>query len=307
MNYLVTGASGFVGQHLLRSLSEAGHTVTGLGLDTHAPEGITCLSLDLLGSEAVHDFDLTSYDGVFHLAGLAAVGPSFEQPLRYISANSGMQINLFEAILAQKASPKMLVISTGGIYDPAKLPLTESSPLMPTNPYAVSKITQEYLANYYARRSLHTMVARPFNHIGPGQNEGFLVPDLAKQIVAAETGGGPVLVGDLSSQRDFTDVRDIVRAYALIMDHGKAGCIYNVCSGKPRSGQSIFDELLKLAHGPVKAEVDKSRLRPAEHGLVYGSHEKLTADTGWEPEIPFEQTLADVLEDWRQRLATVSA
>lgn len=302
MKALVTGASGFVGQHLMRYLAETGNETDGIGQDVSG-SAISCYQLNMLNDRDVADFNFKPYNAIFHLAGLAAVGSSFSNPRKYIDSNAGMEINLFESMLMQKSNPRILIISTGNIYDPTRLPLTEDYSINPSNPYAISKITQELLGQYYGRLGFEVIIARPFNHCGPGQAEGFIVADLAKQIAMAEKSGhDKIRVGDLSSKRDYTDVRDIVRGYAAIMEKGKPGEVYNVCSGHPRSGQEILEGLLAHSKARLMVEKDPALIRPSEIKEIYGSYDKLKQDTGWEPTIPFSQTLGDVLDDWRARL-----
>ncbi len=304
---LVTGANGFVGQHLVRELAENGITVVGVsgprGSKAKSPHISTYLELDLTKPEEAASIDFSDIDGVIHLAGLAAVGPSFADPMLYMTTNVGIQVNLFEAAIAQKASPRFLIIISSSLYDSkAPLPLTEESPVEPTSPYAVSKIGQEHMAHYYNGRGFESIIARPFNHIGPGQGPGFIVPDLAKQIILAEKGGKQeILVGNLDAQRDFTDVRDIVRAYRLLLQKGRAGEIYNICSGQPRSGHEILKGLLASTDCKPEIKQDPAKMRPNDNPVVYGSRQKLTDDTGWQPAIPIETTLADVITDWRER------
>jgi GDP-4-dehydro-6-deoxy-D-mannose reductase len=308
MKVLVTGANGFVGPHLVTALAKAGHEVVALGHSSgvgRVPEGVEMVSLDLMDREAVDGLDFRGIDGVVHLAGLAAVGPSFDTPLKYLQVNGGLEVNLYEAAQAQGAHPRFVVISSGSLYDPkGKLPLTEASPVSPSSPYAVSKITQEQMAMYYNRRGFESMIARPFNHIGPGQGEGFLVPDLAKQIAEAEKSGAKEIgVGNLSAKRDFTDVRDIVRGYVAILEKGRAGEVYNLCSGKSVSGQDILDGLLAHSESKtIKAMTDEKKMRPVDVPDIYGDHAKLTKDTGWEPKINLEQSLREALEDWRAKV-----
>ncbi len=304
---LVTGSNGFVGQHLVRELAENSITVVGVGgaqgTKEKSPHVESYLELDLTDPEQAARIDFQGLDGVIHLAGLAAIGPSFDDPMLYFNVNVGIEVNLFETALAQKVSPRFLIVSSGSLYDSkAPLPLTEESPVEPSSPYAVSKIGQEQMAHYYHGRGFESLVVRPFNHIGPGQGPGFLVPDLAMQIVAAEKGGPQeVLVGNLGAQRDYTDVRDIVRAYRLLLDKGRAGEVYNICSGQALSGHDILKGLLASADCQPEIKQDPSRMRPADNPLVYGSRQKLTDDTGWQPSIPIETTLADVIADWRTR------
>jgi GDP-4-dehydro-6-deoxy-D-mannose reductase len=305
---LVTGANGFVGQHLVKELSENGITVVGVGGTVGSKEKSSYVAeymvLDLNDASAVQKIDFRDIDGVIHLAGLAAVGPSFDDPLKYIKVNVGIEINLFEAALAQDAKPKFLIISSGSLYDPkAALPLTEASAVIPSSPYAVSKIGQEEMARYYGLRGFACVIARPFNHIGPGQNPGFLVPDIAQQVIDCEQGkSSEVLVGNLDAQRDYTDVRDIARAYRLLLEKGAAGETYNICSGKAVSGHDMVSGILAAAGSKAPLKEDPGKMRPSDSPIIYGDSSKLTAATGWKPEIPLETTLSDVIADWRARV-----
>jgi GDP-4-dehydro-6-deoxy-D-mannose reductase len=304
---LVTGSNGFVGRHLVGELAGHGTTVIGVGghqgAKEKSPHVETYLEVDLTDPKQAARIDFKGVDGVIHLAGLAAIGASFDDPMLYMTTNVGIEVNLFEAALAQQVAPRFLIVSSGGLYDSnAPLPLTEDSPVEPGTPYAVSKIGQEQMAHYYRNRGFESIIARPFNHIGPGQGPGFIVPDLAKQIIAIEKGDArELLVGNLDARRDYTDVRDIVRAYLLLLDKGRAGEIYNICSGQAHSGHDILKGLLALTDGKPEIKQDPAKMRPSDNPLIYGSHQKLTDDTGWQPAIPIETTLADVIKDWRSR------
>lgn len=299
MKYLVTGSTGFVGKHLSQHLKELDHEVVGVGTSKNEASEYF-INLDLLNSNISAQIDFSQFDGIFHLAGLAAVGPSFNNPKKYLRVNTEIEINIFEAILSQNCSPRVIVISSGGVYDPSKLPVDEESALLPANPYAVSKIAQEYVGLYYNRKGLDVVIARPFNHCGPGQGAGFLVADLAKQVLSAEKYGKEIIVGDLSSERDYTDVRDIVRAYTLLMDKGISGEIYNVCSGVPRSGEEILSLMAKKTDSKITVKIDKTLFRAAEHKKIVGSYKKLAKDTGWKPEFSFDKTISDTLDYWRK-------
>jgi len=305
---LVTGANGFVGNHLVRELADAGYEVVGVGgpklPGMKDPEGLTeYLVVDLNNPEEVAQIDFTNVTGVIHLAGMAAVGPSFDEPLKYVCVNVGLEVNLFEEATKQGQKPKFVVISSGALYDPkATMPITELSSVLSNSPYAVSKIGQEEMGKYYATRGFEVVIARPFNHIGPGQNLGFLVPDFTKQVVDAERGEcEKIMVGNLEAKRDYTDVRDIAQAYRLLLEKGKSGETYNICSGTSRSGQEMLDLIREKAGSSVPVEQDPTRMRPSDTPDIFGSHEKLTADTGWQPEIPLDQTISDVIADWRSR------
>ena len=304
---LVTGANGFVGQHLVKELSENGISIVGIGgqigSKSKSPLVSEYVVTDLKDPDAVKQIDFRDIDGVIHLAGLAAVGPSFGNPMDYITTNVGIQTNMFEAAMEQGARPTFLIISSGSLYDAkAPLPLTETSKVIPSSPYAVSKLGQEQVAAYYGQRGFTCIIARPFNHIGPGQNPGFIVPDVAEQIVAVEKGNAAsVMVGNLDASRDYTDVRDIARAYRLLIEKGESGEIYNICSGKAVSGHDIVNGLLSAAGSHAPTQQDPKRMRPSDNPEIYGDNSKLVEATGWKPEIDLEQTLADVIADWRAR------
>jgi GDP-4-dehydro-6-deoxy-D-mannose reductase len=280
---MVTGAAGFVGRHLVRELSINGHEPLAVVHESDPLlEECETIQADLSAPEAVRGrINFKSVDVVIHLAGLTAVGASFSEPMKFINNN------------------------VGAVYDPRECsPFTEDSRLSPTSPYAVSKIAQEQMVAYYGKRGFEYVIARPFNHIGPGQSEGFIVPDIAKQIVAVEKGQADTIsVGSLGLRRDYTDVRDIVRAYRLLIEEEgtQAHNIYNICSGKSYSGQQILDGL--LAHGAVEPKIvqDEARLRPADAPNVVGSNDRIKQDVGWQPQIKLDQTLKETLEDWRQR------
>lgn len=307
MKILVTGASGFVGRHLIAELLSNAHIPIGVDRVSDSPiEGAKTLQVDLEDADSLKTkINFNEVDAVIHLAGLAAVGPSFENPMLYISTNLGIEVNLFETALKQDAKPRFLIISSGALYDPkGKLPLSEKSSVVPSSPYAVSKIGQEQMAHYYGLREFDYMVARPFNHIGPGQNEGFIVPDLAKQIVQAEKGAiREISVGNLDAKRDYTDVRDIVRAYRLLIEKGVNGETYNICSGKSVSGHKILEGLLKHSDTKPKVIPDSAKMRPSDTKDIYGDISKISKDTGWKPRIDIEKTLGDCMDDWRSRLS----
>lgn len=304
---LVTGANGFVGAHLITELRNNNYDVVAIcgrtKQDQPTTDEVEYLWCDLANANEVENIDFANIDGVIHLAGLAAVGPSFDAPAHYIATNSGIEANLFQAALKQDAHPRFVIISTGALYSPsAELPLTESSVVIPSSPYAVSKLTQEQLAQYYTKRGFECVIARPFNHIGPGQGLGFLIPDIAQQIITYERGEQTeIKVGNLDAERDYTDVRDIARAYRLLYEKGVSGQIYNVCSGQSRSGHEILSGLLAVSNTNPAVIQDPARMRPADNPVIYGDHTKLTAATGWQPEIDIATTLHDVVEDWQNR------
>lgn len=290
----VTGINGFVGKHLARELNSQDIYVVGLGReDTVDPE-----IAELVGSYISVDLttewpDGTSnVDAIIHLAGLAAVGPSFDEPQKYLNLNSAMVTHMAEYYLKQEKKPRILVVSSGAIYDPDQsMPLTEGSAIGFTSPYSVSKVLVENQCAYYRKRGLDCIIARPFNHIGPGQLPGFLVPDVIAQLRTGET----ITVGDITTKRDYTDVRDVARAYRLLSCADELRHeIYNVCSGRSISGGSLIAQI-KTAMGKDSAAtvIDQARVRPTDASDIYGNADSLREDTGWEPTIVIEQTIRD--------------
>ena len=283
----VTGANGFVGRHLVRELVGAGHTVIGVGRDAEP------LDRDLLADYVSVDLTagwpaIGAVDAIAHLAGLAAVGPSFDDPGLYITDNSAMVIHLFEALRAAEQSPRVLIVSSGAVYDAdAEQPLTEESPLGHSSPYVVSKILVENLGSYYRRVGADVVIARPFNHIGPGQSTGFLVPDLAETVRRARNAGEPPAFGNLGTRRDYTDVRDVVRAYRLLLEAPTLPHhLYNVCSGESLAGWEILDLVRSAMDEPDRTEMPAGRqVRLQDPSTITGSHALLTDDVGWRPTI----------------------
>lgn len=209
---------------------------------------------------------------------------------------------------AEAGAGRVVAVSSADVYGkaaPEEMPLTEESPLRPASPYAASKVAADFLGlQAWLGRGLPVLRVRAFNHLGPGQNDRFVASALASRIARAERDGGEVLaVGNLSARRDYTDVRDVVRAYRLLAVSGEPGEAYNVCSGVDRAVQEVADLLLARARVDLRFETDPDLLRPVDLPVLRGSHAKLTEATGWEPEIPFERTLDDLLADWRDRVA----
>lgn len=290
---VVTGVNGFVGKHLADELLRHGHEVVGIGHEPgHAVAGLT----DYIDQDLTTRWPAVTADAVVHLAGLSAVGPSFHEPQRYVTVNSSMVTHLGEALLASGFRGRVLVVSSGAVYDARSgRPLDEESPLGFGSPYVVSKVLVENLAAYYAGRGLDVAVTRPFNHIGPGQQRGFLVPDLLAAGLEAAAAGSPVRVGDLETRRDYTDVRDVVRAYRLLLEAERLDHrVFNVCSGRSWSGKELLD-LLRTAAGLKRlvVEVDAARLRPDDPRDVVGVATLLRDTVGWQPEIGLEQSIHD--------------
>ena len=266
-------------------------------------------TLDLCDPDAVdHLIEAVRPDTIFHLAGQAYVPRSFEAPWETLENNIRSTVNLLQAIRRLDLPTRVLVVGSAEVYgnvDPTNLPLTEDAPLQPSSPYSVSKIAQEMLAlQYHLAHRIFTIRMRPFNHIGPGQNNRFSVPNWAEQIAQAEQGlrEAVVYVGDLSAARDFTDVRDVVRAYVLALERGDPGAVYHVCSGQTHSMKSVLERLIALSTAPIEIRVAPERVRPVEIPVLIGNYSRLQKRTGWTPQIPLEQSLRDVLNEWRQHV-----
>jgi GDP-4-dehydro-6-deoxy-D-mannose reductase len=297
----VTGVNGFVGRHLVAELVLAGVDVVGVGHeDAGAPAGLSdYVSQDLtLGWPRGLDVD-----AVVHLAGLSAVGPSFDDPQRYLDRNSAMVTRLAEGVLAETPRVRVLVVSSGAVYDAHQdLPFDEGSRIGFSSPYVVSKVLVENQVAYYAGRGLDAVVARPFNHIGPGQGTGFLVPDLHAGAEAASAGGKPLCVGDLDTRRDYTDVRDVVRAYRLLVEAEHLDDrVFNVCSGRSWSGRELLGLLeAEWPFGEVEVEVDEARIRPSDPREIVGDSSRLHHAVGWKPEVDVPASVRDFVRESRE-------
>jgi GDP-4-dehydro-6-deoxy-D-mannose reductase len=240
---------------------------------------------------------------VVHLAAAASVGESWERSAETWHVNTLGTVNLVDALLTEAPEARLVFVSTGEVYGRAQeLPTGEKAAVAPTSPYAASKAAAELACHQAARsRGLDVVVARAFQHEGPGRDERFAIGSWTRQIAELEPrGGGELKVGDLSAERDISDVRDVCRAYRLLVDPSVAAGTYNVASGKTTRLSAIVDELVELARCPVEVVLDPARLRPSEIPVVWGDASKLRAATGWEPEIPLRQTLADALDYARE-------
>ena len=295
MRVVVSGVNGFVGGHLARDLEGHGHDVIGLGLGEADP-AIEPLLADYIADDLTVAWPDVPCDAVVHLAALSAVGPSFDDPQGFISANSAPLTHLCEGLLRRSARCRVVVVSTGAVYAPG-LRLSEKAPTEPTSPYAVSKLLVELQSAYYRRRGLDVVVMRPFNHIGPGQGSGFLLPDLLAGVEAARATGRPLRVGNLDTRRDYTDVRDVARAYRLAAEALDLDApLLNVCSGESVSGRALL-ELVAAAMGVEvpPLEVDASRLRPGDPESISGDNTRIREVLGWTPQIDLATTVSDVV------------
>jgi GDP-4-dehydro-6-deoxy-D-mannose reductase len=315
MRVLITGMSGFAGSALCNLLlHETYWSLIGISSHTsgdRASARIQWWQMDLRDADAIRRFmRYERPDLIFHLAAQANVPRSWEDAWDTFETNVHGTLNLFQGIVAAKLTPRILVVSSNEVYgapaSPDDLPFTEQSPLQPNNPYGVSKVSAEALALQFRRsHELDVVVARPFNHLGPGQKSSYVIPSFARQIAEIEAGKRePVLdVGNMAAQRDFTDVRDVARAYYQIARLADSGAVFNVCSGTPRSIQSILDILLGMTSARIAVRSDPSKFRVVDTPVSCGSNARLRQDTGWQPQIAIEQTVSDVLSDWRQRVA----
>ena len=294
MSVLVTGLSGFVGSHCAQLLPAVDLTDGGW--------------VDLRDAGRVRRaVEAAAPETVIHLAAQSSVPASFDDPRHTYEINFFGTLNLLEALRATGFKGTMLYVGSADVYGAvaqAQLPITEQSPARPLNPYAVSKAAAEALCYQWSRTGeFKIVVARPFNHVGPGQSAQFAVSDFARQIIACRKGKAPprLKVGDIDTTRDFTDVRDIVRAYGLLLATGRSGEAYNVCSGVERSLRDVIRAMLDASGIEMEIDVDPQRLRTVEQRRMKGSFAKLQADTGWQPQMPFEQTLIDTLDYWDRK------
>jgi GDP-4-dehydro-6-deoxy-D-mannose reductase len=304
MKALVTGAGGFVGQHLERHLREAGDEVT---LTDRSIDGC-----DILDAPALLDrFRRTRPEVVYHLAGASDVGGSWNTPQATFRANAEGTLNVLWAA-REAGCERVLTVGSADVYGKVTaddLPIHEDVPLRPVSPYAASKCAADHVAlQAFLGYSQHVVRARPFNHLGPGQTDRFVAPALAGRVARNESSGDEVvLVGNLSPQRDFTDVRDVVRAYRLLVEHGQAGEVYNVCSGRAIAVQELADQFIAMARIPMRLEPDPDLQRPVDIPVLLGDSSRIHDHTGWQPEIPLEQTLLDLLDDRRGLVAAERA
>lgn len=316
MRTLITGAAGFAGRHLLHTLLSSTQPVELYGtayinedIGTAADLPVEWIRIDLRDTVAVNDLiQQVQPEEIYHLAAMSSASQSLRMPWPTLETNIHMQLNLLEACRQADITPRILIISSADIYGPVtpdELPITEEAPFRPTNPYSVSKIAQDMMGlQYYLAYNQPIIRIRAFNHLGPGQQTSFVAPDFAMQIAKIEQGEqAPVIsVGNLGAGRDFTDVRDVVRAYAALMRHGKAGTAYNVASNRATRIQDMLDTLLSLTDADITVQIDPDKFRPVDVAEVRGDFSRLQLDTSWTPQIPLEQTLRDLLDDCRQRV-----
>ncbi|MBD3920207.1 GDP-mannose 4,6-dehydratase [Paenibacillus sp. PR3] len=320
MKALLTGITGFVGSHLASLLLNDGVEVIGTyrahnsqqdgkRFDIPSIKDVRHVECELRDAAAVDALLAAERpDYLFHLAAQSFVPASWASPSDTIHNNVAGQVNLLDSIRQQGLPTKVLIAGSSEEYGEVhadELPVTELNPLRPMNPYAISKIAQDFLAvQYYRQYGVPVVRMRTFNHIGPRQNEHFVTSSFAKQIAEIEKGLRPpvLYVGNLDAERDFTDVRDVVRAYWLAIQHGTPGECYNIASGRSWSIGSLLQLLLSLSPITVTIEQDAARMRPSDVPIVIGDAAKFSSLTGWQPEIPIETTMREVLDYWRDKL-----
>ena len=314
MRVLITGMSGFAGSHLTELLLKETHwRLIGMSRTTTGERihpRVFWWQTDLQDADAVKRFlKFERPDLIVHLAAQANVPESWKAPWQTYEANVHSTLNLFEGMIANGLHPRILMVSSNEVYGPpaslADLPFREDRSMQPSNPYAVSKCSAELMALQYQRsHGFDVVVARPFNHIGPRQNSRFVASDFARQIAEIEAGKRePVMhLGNMSAERDFTDVRDVARAYLSLIKFGDGGQVFNVCSGKPRSIQSLLDTMLSMSTAKIELRTDPSKFRVADTPVSFGDASRIRDVAGWQPQIPFGQTIEDILNDWRERI-----
>ncbi len=317
MKILITGITGFVGSHLAEyCLAKPNVKLYGTFLSGNfiEKESMTFLKCDLTKKEQVKKMIAKiKPDVIFHLAGQSQVSLSFGAPEKTLINNLISDLNLFEAVKYANINPVIVIAGSSeeyGLTYQRELPIKEDNPLRPLSPYAVSKIAQEKLAyQYHKSYGLKIVLMRFFNTEGPRRPESFVASSFAKQIASIEKGKQKpvILVGNLEAKRDFTDVRDVAGAYWLAAQKCKFGEPYNVCSGKARSIKSVLELLVSMSSVKnIKIKQDLKRMRPSDIPVIIGDNTKFKKQTGWKPEIPFEKTMGDLLDYWRENITAKS-
>lgn len=306
MKALITGVNGFVGNYLSKYLIEQGYTVYGTVIEDNViMENINIKKMNLLNKEEVNEtIKSINPDCIFHLAGQSAVGLSWKLTTLTMDVNINGTINLLDAVRENNIDTKVLIIGSSdqyGIIKPEDCPINEEKLLNPTSPYAISKMAQEQVAKLYVNSyKMNLIMVRAFNHIGPMQSKNFVVSDFASKIAEIEKGAEPVIrVGNLEAYRDFTDVRDIVRGYVMLMEKGGIGQIYNIGSGNAYKIQDILDILLSLSATKIKIEIDPEKLRPSDVPIIQCDNSKIKAHINWNTKYDIKDTLKDTLDYWR--------
>ena len=316
MRVLITGITGFVGSHMAECALAKGAQVFGstrwrskTDNIEHLRSKVTFIESDLRDLSSVRALlEISVPDYVVHLAAQSFVGVSWHAPAETLTTNIISQVNLLEALRGLKMSPRFLAAGSSeeyGLVLEGELPIKETNPLRPLSPYAVSKVTQDMMAyQYFKSYGLPIVRTRAFNHEGPRRGDVFVTSNFARQVAEIEAGmREPVVyVGDLTPRRDYSDVRDIVRGYWLLLERGQPGEVYNLCSGRSWSIQQVLDFVLNLSTVKgITVKTDPARLRPSDVMILEGDPTKMYKATGWKVKIPFERTLTELLDYWRQR------
>ena len=318
MKILITGFTGFVSKHFLNLLNKVAPGAAVLGIDKNLPGfdfteypnlNIQFNNIDLLDRSAVNDALLTFNPGyILHLASVSSVALSWQQPSDSFVNNTNIFLNLVEQIRINKIDCRILSIGSSEEYGEVsekELPLTEQNPLRPLSPYAVARVSQEMLSKIYADGfGLNIIMTRSFNHIGPGQRDNFVISSFAKKLVAftkAPSGNNTIKTGNLSIIRDFLDVRDVVKAYFLLLKSGRKGEVYNICSGNGIVLKDIILKMSEILKININIELDPKLVRPNDNKQIIGSYNKIHTELGWQPEITLEKSITDIIDYWQQK------
>lgn len=316
MKVLITGISGFAGSHLAEFLIDKGYDIFGTFFDKSTFSNLN----GFIDKIKVYQCDIRNYDTlknvikdvkpdeIYHLAAISFIPTALKNPKMTFDTNLYGTLNLYQAILELKINPRVLFVGSADEYGLVKekdIPIDESYPLLPVNPYSISKASADFLSYFYFKNyHLNIIRVRPFNHIGPRQSPDFVCSSFAKQIAEIEKGlKEPIIkVGNLEAKRDFTDVRAIVRAYWLAIQKGKSGEVYNICSGKAISIKKILINLIKISNKTIKVKQDQKRLRFSDMQILVGDSKNFYKLTKWKQEIFLDKTLKEILEYWREEV-----
>ena len=308
---LITGASGFVGRHLVSELKEQNPDTQIFGLARNTPnleiEGATFYQTDLCDSQRLKKTILEiEPTRIVHLAAESNVAESWRNPQKVLKNNITGFLNLLEAARKLPSTCRLLVTGSSEQYGTAqRTPISEKHELAPLNPYAISKCAQEHMGKLYARdMGLQVILTRSFNHIGPGQCGKYAVSSFAKQMIeyASDNKNKKIKVGNIKVIRDFVDVRDVVKAYVKLLESGRNGVVYNVCQGKGHTVESLIELMMEISGIDSSREIDATLLRPQDVPVVVGSRAKITRELGWEPKLTLHESLRDILADWKTRM-----
>lgn len=314
---LLTGANGFVGRHVLAHAAQHDPALRIIAITRQAENPATANvdwhHMDMLDTKALeHIIRDTQPDAIMHLAAASSVGYSWQQPRDSVLNNLDIYINLLEAVRQHAPKTRLLSVGSSEVYGQVSqymLPLAENIPPRPVSPYAVARTAQEDLSRVYAGGyNMDIVLTRSFNHFGPGQDARFALPSFAQQIAQARKSGAPACrlqVGNIDVIRDFTDVRDVVRGYFALLEKGKRGEIYNICSGQGRSLRGVIEMMGEAAGIEIITEEDATKIRPQDLPMIYGSNNKMRDHVGWTPQIDFPTTVRDIMQEWLDRAHSV--